>query len=210
MDSLAKLGFKKGIIFEGIVTTSSRYKPNAAPMGIVTGDMKHIIIRPYKTTRTYKNLTVANNAVINFTDDPYLFYKTALKGDMSEETIRKSIFEKTATSEAPKLKGADAYIYISMIKKEDEEQDRAKLTFKVNRVELINPHFRPYCRGPSAVIEAIIHSTRIRHFLSKDMKDEADRLIKMVEHYHGLVERLAPNSEYTRIMSKTLSTIKSL
>jgi hypothetical protein len=95
MMSLTKLGLKKGMIFETIVTTSNNKIPNAAPMGITTEDMKHLIIQPYKSSQTYENLLLTNLAVVNFIDDPWLFYRTALKDDIEKNILPLLIFDKT-------------------------------------------------------------------------------------------------------------------
>jgi len=208
MSSLSRLGFSRGIIFESIVTTSGDGEPNAAPMGVTTEDMRHVVIRPYRSTRTYKNLTLTDHAIINFTDNPRIFYKTALKQEIDGKPLSISMFEKATA--VPRLKDADAYIESSIIKREDETQDRAKFTFKVDYIKVVNPYFKPYCRALPAVIEATIHATRIKYFLSQGMGDEADKLITMVKHYDNVVEKVAPNSDYARIIGEILASIKSM
>ncbi|UCH01898.1 MAG: DUF447 family protein [Candidatus Bathyarchaeota archaeon] len=205
MPTLATLGFKKGWIFEAIVATSYNAVPNAAPMGVTTYDMEHIIIRPYKSTQTYTNLVANMCATINITTDPQLFYKTAFK-KRRINSLPPTLFVET-TIGAPRLRGADAYIEASVDKIEENDQNRANVTCKVERIKIINDDLRLYCRGLFAVLEGIIHTTRIEEFLSKGREDEANRLIEKVKYYQGLIERVSPLSDYTAIMDKLFTRI---
>ncbi|MCP8317686.1 MAG: hypothetical protein H3Z51_12635, partial [archaeon] len=58
-------------------------------------------------------------------------------------------------------------------------------------------------------IESIIHATRIKVFLSKDEKEKVEKLIKLVNYYNTLVERVAPNSVYVDIMKEILKRIEA-
>jgi hypothetical protein len=206
MATLAMLGFKKGLIFEAIVTTSCNAVPNAAPMGITTYDLKYITIRPFKTTQTYTNLVTNKRAIVNFTTDPKLFYKTAFKKRRMND-LPSTLFVE-ATIDVPRLRGADAYIEVSVLKVEENGLNRAKVTCKVERIEVINDNLRLYSRGLFAVMEGIIHTTRIEEFLSRGMEDEANRLVEKVKYYQSLIERVSPLSDYTTIMDKLFTRIK--
>ena len=208
MGSLAKIGFEKRVIYECIVTTLCNNEADAAPMGVETYDLKQLVVRPYRSSKTYLNLAQTDHAVINLTNNPWLFYKTALKNKTGEKTLPRSIFKKTARGSVPKLKAADAYLEVSKIKEEDEGPDRANFTFKVDCVEAVNPCFRPYCRGDYAIIEATIHATRAKYYLSKGMKDEADKLIKLIEHYRGIVEKTSHSMDYMKIINAIISDVK--
>jgi hypothetical protein len=205
MPTLATLGFKKGWIFEAIIATSYNAVPNAAPMGVTTYDMEHIIIRPYKSTQTYTNLVANKCATINVTTDPQLFYKTAFK-KRRMNSLPPTLFVEAAIG-APRLRGADAYIEASVFKIEENDQNRANVTCKVEHIKIINDNLRLYCRGLFAVIEGIIHTTRIEEFLSKGREDEANRLIEKVKYYQDLIERVSPLSDYTTIMDKLFTRI---
>jgi hypothetical protein len=53
MTALEKLEFIRRVIFESIISTfSSNEKPNATPMGVVSEDMKRVVIRPFTTAQT--------------------------------------------------------------------------------------------------------------------------------------------------------------
>ena len=66
MVNLEDLGFAKGIIFETIVSTySSQGSPNIAAMGVLQLDSENIMIRIYKSSKTYNNLVSRRCAIIN-------------------------------------------------------------------------------------------------------------------------------------------------
>ena len=60
-------------------TYNAEGEPSAAPMGVESKDMKHLIIRPYVSSLTYENLKTRRCAVVNVTSDPEMFYRTAFK-----------------------------------------------------------------------------------------------------------------------------------
>ena len=68
---LKKLNLTPNFIYETIVTTYNPEDktPNAAPMGIFFLDENQLIISPYNSTKTYRNLVNSGCGVINFTFD---------------------------------------------------------------------------------------------------------------------------------------------
>jgi hypothetical protein len=66
MNNLEDLGFIKGVILETIVSTYCLDgQPTAAPMGVMTMDMRYVIVKPYCSTLTFKNLYFQRDAVLN-------------------------------------------------------------------------------------------------------------------------------------------------
>ena len=207
MVDLEKLGFRKGMIFEAIVSTySHERRPNAAPMGITSEDMKHVIISPFKGTRTYENMNHTRCAVVNFIADPITVYQTAFKDEATIRNAINTLFEKATVVEAPRLKEVDAFLEVTVVEAKDEGQ-RGILVGRVVHWNIRPSRFRPYCRGGFAAIEAVIHATRIREFLASGREDEAERLIELVKHYQGLIERVAPNSEYGKTVDEIMARI---
>lgn len=204
--SLSDLGFIKNCIFEVIVSTYDiKDLPNAAPMGITTDDMHRLIIKPYKTSQTYRNLLLQKCAVINITSDPLIYYKTAFKDHDGNSNVPLDWFERANQVNAPKLKNSDAYIEVKATKIENKK-DRAKVFCKVVNIVPIKITPKAYCRATFAVIESIIHATRIKVFLNDRKKIE--ELTRLVKYYDTLVERVAPNSVYSDIMKETLKRIE--
>ena len=202
MTALEKLGFVRGVIFESIISTfSPNGKPNAAPMGVVSEDMKRVVIRPFTMAQTFTNLKFGGCAVINFVADASTFYKTAFKNESVDSDYDDDFFEKAEAVDAPGLKEVDAFLEVSVVKLQEGE-NRAQIICRIDRWEEGTSRFRPYCRGEFATIEAVIHATRIREFLTLGMESEAKRLIKLVDCYQRLIARVAPDSEYSRIIEE--------
>ncbi len=205
MTALEELGFQKRMIFESIVSTySPEGQPNAAPMGVETEDLMHLVLRPYTTTQTYANLKHHGCAVVNFLTDATIFYKTAFKPEEGGPLANAEWFERAEVVKAPRLRAVDALLEVSVVELRDEEP-RAHATCRVDRWERVASRFQPYCRGTFAVIEAIIHATRIQMLLAHDRESEAERLKKLMEHYQQLTTRVAPDSEYPRIIEDLLA-----
>ena len=67
--------------------------------------------------------------------------------------------------------------------------------------------FDLYSRGAHAVIEAIIHSTRIKEFLAKGKTKKTSKLIQLVNHYKELIQRVSPDSDYEKIINELQNKI---
>lgn len=211
VNSLSDLGFIKNYVFEVIVSTYGvDHKPNAAPMGVMSDDMNRLIIKPYTTTQTYRNILLRKCAVINITSDPVIYSKTAFKGENPDNRVPIDWFEKADLIDAPKLKMVDACIEVRTIEIESAKGDRAKVLCEVVKIApIVNITPKAYCRATFALIESIIQATRIEVFLSKDEKEKAEELIKLVKYYDALVKRVAPSSVYLDIMKGILKRIEA-
>ncbi|MCW3003456.1 MAG: uncharacterized protein JWQ20_2754, partial [Conexibacter sp.] len=67
-----------GLIVETITTTiNPDATVNCAAMGVEWSD-DVIVIKPYRATRTLRNLQATGSAVVNLTDDILLFAQAAL------------------------------------------------------------------------------------------------------------------------------------
>ena len=211
MESLADLGFRKNMIMETLVSTYGLggNEPNVAPMGVITKDMQHLTIRPYVTSKTYANLKAKKCAVVNVTSDPELYYRTALKESNSRSKINSDWFEKAEVVNAPRLRMADAFIEVSVIEMQTFGSQRSEVLCNVEFVTMKNMPPKVYCRGIFACIEAIIHATRVKVYLSQGKREEAQRLIELIGHYYALVDRVAPQSTYSQLMSDLTHRIDS-
>ena len=68
------------MILEGIVTSlDAEGKLNVAPMGpIVEPDMARLVLRPFQTSQTYRNLKQRPSGVFHVVDDVLLLAKAAI------------------------------------------------------------------------------------------------------------------------------------
>ncbi len=212
MTSLSDLGFREGIIAETIVSTcDSVGKPNAAPMGIEIKNPNQLVIRPFVTSLTYKNLQATKSAVINLTFDPQLFYVTAFKQANPDNKLSSGLFEKAKTVSAPRLKSAKAFVEIKIEKTGCTRAERAEFVCSIQHVESEKILPQVYCRAQFATIEAIVHATRIELFVkgNEKQKKQALRLLELVKVCQDVVNRTAPNSVYEDIMADLTQRIDS-
>lgn len=68
------------MILEGLVTTLDESdRVNIAPMGpIVDPSMTTLVLRPFKTSRTFANLRASRQGVFHVTDDVWLLARAAV------------------------------------------------------------------------------------------------------------------------------------
>lgn len=210
-DNLIKLGFLKNGIVESIVCTFDvNGKPNAAPMGVTTEDMENLILQPYRETLTYRNLLLTGFATINITSDPTVFYQTVFKNVDPRWSPHNHLFTDSRFVNAPRLKNADACLEVAVTEVASKGAHMAKFNcavMKVFKATGLKP--KAYCRAAFALIESIIHATRIQALIPQGDIDSAENLIKLVHHYADLVKRVAPESIYQQMINDILGRITS-
>jgi hypothetical protein len=174
------------MIIESIVTTlDEQGQVNCAPMGVEWGDQT-IVIKPYKETATYRNLTylgTAGNAdketataVVNLTDNVLLFAKSAIASP------------EFPTRPAEVLRGAVLQDVCSWREVEvveiDSRQPRARVTTRVVH-HGYERDFLGYNRARNAVLEAAILATRTRFLPRAEILAEFERLQVIVDKTAG-------------------------
>jgi hypothetical protein len=195
LTGLEELGFVKGCICEVIVSTyGSDGRPHAAPMGATTEDGEKLVLRPFTNTQTYRNIFGRRFAVANISSDPFFFYKALFREPLE--------FTKAETVDAPVVKGMDGWIELEASGLVEERDGRARIVFNVRKVVACKVLPKAYSRAVHALIESMIHSTRIRVFYGTERHDEAVRLMEKVKDYRALVNRVAPLSAYHQLMEK--------
>jgi hypothetical protein len=208
---LTDLGFSKDIIVETIVSTyNSDGKPNAAPMGVTMIDNEHLTIDFFVSSTTYGNIRANRCAVVNLTGEIEVFYKTAFKEANSGGTLPQEWFEKETIINAPRLRSADATVDVSIYHLEALSAEKAKAFFKVRSLKAREKYPQVYCRAFSATLEAIIHSTRVKALVNVETeKRNVGELLKKIEYSNNIVERVAPNSSYSKVMADLMKKIDS-
>lgn len=205
MTKLADLGFQKGVIVETVVSTyNADGTPNAAPMGVTMESDSNVAIRLFATSSTYKNLKTKKYAVINVTCDIEVFYRTAFKEANPKGAVPPEWFEKAETVEAPRLCRADAVLEVTVLDMKPLGDEKTEAVCEVNCVKVSAGNFpKAYCRAFSATLEAIIHATRVKSFLSgsKEQQKQTLKLLETIENCRDIVNRVAPNSCYSEIMT---------
>lgn len=212
MSKLPDLGFSKGTIVETIISTySTDGQPNAAPMGVIMKNEKHIIIRFYNSSLTYRNLLSKKYAVVNVTSNVETFYRTAFKEANPTGKIPLNWFEKAESVDAPRLRSAEATVEIALAKMKPIDDERTEALCDVKLIKTTKTVPKAYCRALFATVEAIIHATRVKAYLNGDeqQREQALKLLEIIEDYRALVNRVAPNSRYAEIMSDLTKLVNS-
>ena len=195
--------FRIGEIYETILSTyNDDGRPNAAPVGIAFINRKKIRAQLYKGSRTLTNILSKRCAVANLTSDPILFYKTAFKGETKPPNFH---FSKARTVNAPLLKDAGGYLELSLIRS-IPEKEKVNMEFSIRRFSCGQP-IRLYSRAAHALLEATVHATRVREYLSRGKRGKAAPLIRMINHYKDVIGRVSPDSDYARAIKELQSNI---
>jgi len=178
-------------------------------MGVSVDRKGKLLIRPYMSSLTYLNLKTRRCAVVNVTSDPRLFYLCAIKEANSEGKLPTKFFGEAKSVDAPRLREADAFIEVGVVEESSFSEGRAEFVCEVKNLEAKKTLPKVYCRAVSAVIEAVVHATRIKPFLfgTAEEKRQAENLIETVEVCRDIVARTAPDSSYSRVMDELVDRI---
>lgn len=174
------------MILEGVVTSQNPAGVlNVAPMGpIVDAGMQQIVLRPFQTSTTFRNLTQHPFAVLHVVDDVLLLARAAI-GRLTEVP---PTFP--ALSIPGRVLASSCRWYELRILSIDDSRDRSRIEAAVEHVGRLRDSFG-FNRAKHAVLEAAIIATRI-HLLPADrIRDEFDRLRSPVEKTAGPDERAA-------------------
>jgi uncharacterized protein len=169
-------------IIETVVTTiNPDGSVNCGAMG-VEWDEERIVIKPYRGTRTLRNLRATGAAVVNVTDDILLFSQAAL-GDPHPPT------HPASNVDGAVLDDACSWREVRVEAIEDDEPRARVSTVVVGRGtwrESLGLN-----RARHAVLEASILASRVRRLAPEDVRAELRRLQALVDKTAGPREREA-------------------
>lgn len=211
MAKLTDLGFLKSMIFEAIVSTYNRDgSPNAAPMGTIMQNQHTISLNIFNSSETNRNLKTNKCAVINFTNNIEVFYKTTFKEANPTGKLPQEWFEKTETVNAPKLQLSDATIDVSVASMESMGAEKTNFSCSIVKINVDKIYPQIYCRAMAITLEAIIHATRVKAFVNDEKQQKnVNALLQIIANNNDIVNRVAPNSMYTTIMADLTKRIDS-
>jgi hypothetical protein len=173
-----------GVIYEVIVVTWAD-QPHPAPIGVkkVGASFEATV---YHDTTTYKNLKGNPNFTVNIVGSGLLFYEAVhLKSKLALGKHSQNWF----------LVGADAWMDAQVLE-ELPGQGKSVFRFNVGEAHGVPKKPRPYTRADGALVEMLVHASRIAPYLSAGMVDDARKLYSLIEHYYSLIGRIAPNTLY--------------
>ena len=175
-------GAQDAPILETVVTT---FNPdgtvNCAAMGVEWGE-RRIVIKPYRGTRTLRNLRATGAAVVNLTDDILLFSQAAL-GDPHPPT------RPAARVEGAVLADACSWREVR-VESIDDGEPRARVSTVVVGGG-VGREFLGLSRASHAVLEASILASRARFLDAGEIRAELGRLQVIVDKTAGPRERAA-------------------
>jgi len=154
---------------------------NCAAMGVEWGD-EAIVIKPYRGTRTLRNLQARGAAVVNLTDDILLFAQAALE-DPHPPTRPAVVVDGAVLADACSWRE----VAVEAI---DDAGPRAHVTTRVVGGGT-GREFIGFNRACHAVLEASILASRARRLPEAQIRGELARLAVLVEKTAGPRERAA-------------------
>ena len=164
------------MILETLVTTvDGAARPNAAPMGIrIEGET--IVLRPFRTAITCRNLEAVGEGVVHFTDNVLLFARCALTSEMPPHRpatrVRGVILEDACHWRE--------FALISAETGGERATFRARIVTEGRSRDLL-----AFNRAQHAVVEATILATRLHLLDPGFILGEMERLRPLVEKTGG-------------------------
>jgi uncharacterized protein len=170
------------MIVETVTTTiNPDGSVNCAAMGVEWGD-EAIVIKPFRATRTLRNLERNGAAVVNLTDDILLFTQAALD-DPHPPTRPAAVVDGAVLAEACSWRE----VAVDAI---DASGPRATVTTRVVG-RGTGREFIGFNRACHAVLEASILASRVRRLPPEEIRTELARLAVLVDKTAGPREREA-------------------
>jgi uncharacterized protein len=170
------------MIVETVTTTiNPDGSVNCAAMGVEWGD-ETIVIKPYRATRTLRNLQERGAAVVHLTDDILLFIRAALE-DPHPPTRPAAAVEGAVLADACSWRE----VAIDAI---DATGPRARVTARVVG-RGAGREFVGFNRACHAVLEASILASRARRLPADEVRADLARLAVLVDKTAGPRERAA-------------------
>jgi hypothetical protein len=183
------------VILEGVVTTLSKEGTlNVAPMGPKFGqNPQRFVLRPYKTSTTYRNLKESGEGVLHVTDDVLLIARGAV-GMLPTLPSRPSSMIRGRI-----LLTTGRYHEFRVIALQDD-QDRTRIEVESVSEGHLSELFG-LNRAKHAVVEAAILATRLDFLPTEEVLAEYARLAVLIEKTGGTDERLAFGLLLDRVQS---------
>lgn len=223
------LGLKEDYLYEILATTFS-FKdndliPNTSCMGIKIIN-NTIIIKPYHSTKTYKNLKNNSLICINLVEDIYLYALAALKGpflskrdytflekdyDYYSLKSNQKIVKHLRTNQIPYLRESWAIIICRTkkaveINKEDifGSVNLTEFTLEILSILKFKDSYKLYNRAENLTLEALILTTRLKIALEKNDNDLINHFQNKIRDVISNIKQFSKNPE----VSKSINLIK--
>jgi hypothetical protein len=174
------------MILEGIVTTvSPEGVVNIAPMGpFVDETMRHVLLRPYRSAQTYRNLKAHGEGVLHVTDDVLLLARSALGPlDPLPPLLPAALVRGFVLAESCRY-------YEFHVRALNDREERTQIEVEVVHMGRQRDFFG-FNRAKHAVVEAAILATRTDFLPLEEIEAEYRRLAILVDKTGGQREHEA-------------------
>jgi hypothetical protein len=168
------------MILEGIVTSLGQSgELNVAPMGpIVDAEFATLLLRPFRTSRTFQNLKARPCGVFHVVDDVLLLARAAIdEWDQVPETF-------PAERITGRVLSAACRWYEFVVDACDDSQERTEMRARVMHAGRLRDFFG-FNRARHAVLEGAILATRVHLLTPEKLHDEFERLRVIVSKTGG-------------------------
>jgi hypothetical protein len=171
------------VILESIVTTvDSDGCVNIAPMGPRTNaSQTEFALRPFTSSRTYRNLLATRTAVIHVTDDANLFARAAV--DALDRSTTRSLVTPLDGEKFWLLKDCHRWFAVEIAQISGREP-RRELRCHIVKSGIVRPFFG-FNRAKHAVIEAAILATRTHLLSAAEIGEQLERLRPLIDKTAG-------------------------
>ena len=192
------------MIVEGVITTiDGNGKVNVAPMGprFLAEDFGTFLLRPYRTSRTYRNLREVPEGVFHITDDVDLIARSVI-GDVQPP------MRPAANVRGQVLTGACRY-HEFRVEELDDRQERTSIRVRSVATGRLRD-FLGFNRARHAVIEAAILASRIDILPREEILAGFRRLEDLVDRAGGVTERQAFDrlAEHVGFTTGTVTSVR--
>jgi uncharacterized protein len=174
------------VILESIVTTvNDDGSTNVSPMGpLVDREITRLVLRPYRTSRTYRNLKRIGKGIVHVTDDVELLARAAI-GQLSPPPAM-VLHEASGGHRLADCCRWFAFEVTTLF----DQTERTTIECRVVDHGRVRDFFG-FNRAKHAVVEAAILATRLHILPEPQIREELARLAVPVEKTAGDQERRA-------------------
>ena len=204
MNLLKELNLKPEIIYESICGTyNPDGSPNMAPMGVRLS--KGLVLTPYVTTQTARNLRATRACSINFSDNAWIFAWACFNGAGEKERLRRHL-KLGKKIKCPVLRDATAMVECK-IDQIETSPDKARDSVFCQPVHVeVQSKFVPFTRAFSLFIEMLINASRIHPFEALENQNKVQELKQEITKYAQIIQRVA-HTEYPAIVNYVLKKV---
>jgi hypothetical protein len=173
------------VILEGIVTTLDEAGTlNVAPMGPkVDPEMRRFVLRPFRTSTTYRNLKNRGEGVLHVTDDVLLIAKAAIGRPVDPPTRPAEVIRGRILSDACRY---FEFRVTDLVDRDERTTIHSEVVAQGRQRDFFGLN-----RGKHAVVEAAILATRTSILPLEEILAEIRKLAPLVEKTGGADEHAA-------------------